>query len=175
MADSSGGARSALQECEEMSLLIEINSETLERMRNNSSRSGGGGPVSELTRQEIRTMEGKLVKNFSKQARPFAGIIHAHTHHISQISSLQLHPHVPNFQLALRTRWCSPAAMAEPEEAASVAREIAANYPSLPVFLVVAGISPEAKAAVLARVATLEALKEIKTDSGEWIISLFVS
>ena len=76
MADSSGGgggARSALQECEEMSLLIEINSETLERMRNNSSRSGGGGgPVSELTRQEIRTMEGKLVKNFSKQARPFA-------------------------------------------------------------------------------------------------------
>ena len=81
MADSSGGARNALQECEEMSLLIEINSETLERMRNNSSRSGGGGPVSELTRQEIRTMEGKLVKNFSKQARPFAGIIHAHTHH----------------------------------------------------------------------------------------------
>ena len=78
MADSSGGgARSALQECEEMSLLIEINSETLERMRNNSSRSGGG-PVSELTRQEIRTMEGKLVKNFSKQARPFVGIILAH-------------------------------------------------------------------------------------------------
>lgn len=86
MADPSGGggARSALQECEEMSLLIEINSETLERMRNNSSRSGGGGPVSELTRQEIRTMEGKLVKNFSKQARPFLGITHAHTHHISR-------------------------------------------------------------------------------------------
>ena len=86
MADPSGGggARSALQECEEMSLLIEINSETLERMRNNSSRSGGGCPVSELTRQEIRTMEGKLVKNFSKQARPFLGITHAHTHHISR-------------------------------------------------------------------------------------------
>ena len=64
--------------------------------------------------------------------------------------------------------------MAESEEAASVAREIAANYPSLPVFLVVAGISPEAKAAVLARVATLEALKEIKTDSGEWIPSLHI-
>ena len=56
--------------------------------------------------------------------------------------------------------------MAESEEAASVAREIAANYPSLPVFLVVAGVSAEAKGAILARVATLEALKEIKTDSG---------
>ena len=56
--------------------------------------------------------------------------------------------------------------MAESEEAASVGREIAANYPSLTVFLVVAGVSPEAKGAVLARVATLEALKEIKTDSG---------
>ena len=64
--------------------------------------------------------------------------------------------------------------MAESEEAASVAREIAANYPSLPVFLVVAGISPEAKTAVLARVATLEALKEIKTDSGEYITSLHI-
>ena len=85
----------------------------------------------------------------------------------TELKLTYLHPHVSNFQLALRTRWCSPAAMAESEEAASVAREIAANYPSLPVFLVVAGISPEAKAAVLARVASLEALKEIKTDSGE--------
>ena len=76
MANSSA-ARDALRECEEMSLLIEINSDHLERLRNNSSRSGGGGgqPVSELTRQEIRTMEGKLVKHFSKQARHSARIV----------------------------------------------------------------------------------------------------
>ena len=73
MADFSSGARDALRECEEMSLLIEINSDHLERLRNNSTRSnmGAGGvwssQVSELTRQEIRTMEGKLVKHFSKQ------------------------------------------------------------------------------------------------------------
>ena len=71
-----------------------------------------------------------------------------------------------NSQLALRTRWCSAAAMSESPEAASVAREIAASYPSLPAFLVVAGVSSESKAAVLARVTTLEALKEIKTESG---------
>ena len=73
-ADSSSAAEVALRECEEMSLLIEINSDHLERLRNNSLRSNGGGvgwgnPVSELTKQEIRTMEGKLVKHFSKQAR----------------------------------------------------------------------------------------------------------
>ena len=68
-------------------------------------------------------------------------------------------------QLALRTRWCSPAALAESEEAASVARDIA-KYPSLSMFLVVAGISAEARSAVLSRAASLEALKEIKTDSG---------
>ena len=77
MADSSSAAKDALRECEEMSLLIEINSDHLERLRNNSLRSNGGGvgwgnPVSELTKQEIRTMEGKLVKHFSKQARHFA-------------------------------------------------------------------------------------------------------
>ena len=74
-ASSSGAARDALRECEEMSLLIEINSAHLERLRNNSSRSapGGGTSVSDLTRQEIRTMEGKLVKHFSKQASHSAG------------------------------------------------------------------------------------------------------
>ena len=69
-------------------------------------------------------------------------------------------------QLALRTRWCSPAAVDQSEDAASVAREIEANYPSLSMFLVVAGVSAESKSAILARVASLEALKETKTDSG---------
>ena len=71
-----------------------------------------------------------------------------------------------HLQLALRTRWCSQQAIAESEDAASVAREILANYPSLAMFLVVAGVSAESKSAILARVASLEALKEIKTESG---------
>ena len=72
----SESARDALRECEEMSLLIEINSAHLERLRNNSSRSapGGGSSVSDLTRQEIRTMEGKLVKHFSKQASYYSAV-----------------------------------------------------------------------------------------------------
>ena len=181
MADSSA-ARDALRECEEMSLLIEINSDHLERLRNSSSRSnGGGGPVSELTRQEIRTMEGKLVKHFSKQASQKAFCANFDTIELNGLVPLKmsngcsrrevtysrfLTPPLSNLQLALRTRWCSPAAVDQSEDAASVAREIEANYPSLSMFLVVAGVSAESKSAILARVASLEALKETKTDSG---------
>ena len=52
----------ALRSCEELQHMIEINADHLDRLRTRTEKS-----ASELTKQEIRTLEGKLIKHFSKQ------------------------------------------------------------------------------------------------------------
>ena len=52
----------ALAKCEEEQPFIELNSGHLERLR-----APGKNVTSELTKQEIRTLEGKLIKQFSRQ------------------------------------------------------------------------------------------------------------
>jgi kinase suppressor of Ras 2 len=54
----------ALRNCEEVEIMIEISAGHLERLR---TPKGKNTATSDLTKQEIRTMEGKLIKHFSKQ------------------------------------------------------------------------------------------------------------
>jgi kinase suppressor of Ras 2 len=51
----------AASRCQDVQHMIDINSEHLERLRTPMALS------SEITKQEIRTLEGKLIKHFSQQ------------------------------------------------------------------------------------------------------------
>ena len=52
----------ALKQCQDIQHMIDITSQHLERLRSTFSNAGD-----ELTLQEIRTLEGKLIKQFSEQ------------------------------------------------------------------------------------------------------------
>ena len=52
----------ALKQCQDVQHMIDITSEHLDRLRSTFSNAGD-----ELTMQEIRTLEGKLIKQFSEQ------------------------------------------------------------------------------------------------------------
>ena len=64
MMESSEASRvsSALKQCQDIQHMIDITSQHLERLRSTFSNAGD-----ELTMQEIRTLEGKLIKQFSEQ------------------------------------------------------------------------------------------------------------
>lgn len=67
----------ALRACRDVQHMIDINSEHLERLRapvvNTSTHSSFTSE--QLTKQEIRTLEGKLVKHFSKQLATRASLV----------------------------------------------------------------------------------------------------
>ena len=52
----------AMKQCQDIQHMIEITSKHLDRLRSSFSNAGD-----ELTKQEIRTLEGKLIKQFSEQ------------------------------------------------------------------------------------------------------------
>ena len=62
MESESSRVSQALKQCQDIQHMIDITSQHLERLRSTFSNAGD-----ELTLQEIRTLEGKLIKQFSEQ------------------------------------------------------------------------------------------------------------
>jgi len=62
MESSAAQVGLALKQCQDVQHMIDITSEHLERLRSTFNNAGD-----ELTKQEIRTLEGKLIKQFSEQ------------------------------------------------------------------------------------------------------------
>ena len=62
MAGESVRVAAAMKQCQDIQHMIEITSNHLDRLRSSFSNAGD-----ELTMQEIRTLEGKLIKQFSEQ------------------------------------------------------------------------------------------------------------
>ena len=60
---------SALKQCQDVQHMIDITSDHLDRLRSTFSNAGD-----ELTMQEIRTLEGKLIKQFSEQLAVKSGL-----------------------------------------------------------------------------------------------------
>eukprot|EP00095_Tigriopus_kingsejongensis_P004556 maker-scaffold1671_size31647-snap-gene-0.10 protein:Tk04556 transcript:maker-scaffold1671_size31647-snap-gene-0.10-mRNA-1 annotation:"kinase suppressor of ras 1" len=70
-------AGDALQNCENFQHMIDINAEHLDSLRSSQSATGPTCSAgSEITKQEIRTLEGKLVKLFSQQLALRASLSH---------------------------------------------------------------------------------------------------
>ena len=59
----------ALKQCQDVQHMIDITSDHLDRLRSTFSNAGD-----ELTMQEIRTLEGKLIKQFSEQLAVKTGL-----------------------------------------------------------------------------------------------------
>ena len=62
MAGETKRVAAAMKQCQDIQHMIEITSKHLDRLRSSFSNAGD-----ELTKQEIRTLEGKLIKQFSEQ------------------------------------------------------------------------------------------------------------
>lgn len=71
---------SALRICQDVQHMIDINSEHLERLRTPMAAT------SELTKQEVRTLEGKLIKHFSKQLATRAALTPVQAATVPEIS-----------------------------------------------------------------------------------------